>query len=73
MSVNSRLKDIDLNPKTSTTEPLDGILHLRETSLDMGWGAEHFRLVFVFLVAGLVSVGWESLNFSNAPNNEMKK
>ena len=57
MSVNSRLKDIDLNPKTSTTEPLDGILHLRETSLDMGWGAEHFRLVFVFLVAGLVNLG----------------
>ena len=57
-------------PKTRTTEPSDSLLHLRETSLDTRWEIEHFRLFIVFLVAGLLDLGWESLNFPNAPNTE---
>ena len=68
MPVNSRLKAT--YPKTRTSEPSDGFLHLRKTSLDTRWEVEHFTLSFVFLVAGLVNLGWESLNFSNAPNTE---
>ena len=49
--------------KTRTTVPPDGFLHLRETSLDTRWEVEHFKLFFVFLVPGLVDIGWESLNF----------
>ena len=34
------------------------------------WEVEHFKIFFVFLAAGLVDLGPESLNFSNAPNTE---
>ena len=71
-TVNRCLLILDLNPylKARTTESSDGFLHLRETSLDTIWEVEHFRLFFVFLVAGLVDLSWESSNFSNAPNTE---
>ena len=62
------LLDLKPYPKTRTTDPSDGFLHLRETSLDRRWEIEHFRLFFVLLVAGLVDLFWESLNFLNAPN-----
>ena len=55
---------------TLKLESSDGFLHLRETSLDTKWEVEHFRLFFVFLIAGLVDLGSESLNFSNAPNTD---
>ena len=63
---------LDLKPcsRTRTIEPSDGFLHLREASLDATWEVEHFRLFFIFLVAGLVDLRWESLNFSNAPYTE---
>ena len=57
-TVNRCLLILDLKPypKTRTTEPSDGFLHLRETSLDTRWEVEHFRLLFIFLVAGLVDL-----------------
>ena len=57
-------------PKTRKTKPSDSFLHLREASLDTRWQIEHFRLFFVFLVAGLLDLGWESLNFSNIWNTK---
>ena len=36
----------------------------------MEMGIEHFRLFFIFLLVGLVDLGWESPNFSNAPNTK---
>ena len=38
--------------------------------MDTRWEVEHFRLFFIFLVAGLVYLVWESLNFSISPNTE---
>ena len=38
--------------------------------MDTRWEVEHFRLLFVFLAPGLVDLGPESLNFSNAQNTE---
>ena len=38
--------------------------------MDTRWEAEHFRLFSVFLTAGLLDMGSESLNFSNASNTE---
>ena len=66
---NSRHKAM-LYHKTRATEPSDSFSHLRETSLDTRWEVEHFRLLFVFLVAGLVDLGWESLNSSSASSTE---
>ena len=57
-------------PKTRAIESSEGFSHLRETSLDMRYKFEHFRLNFVFLGAGLVDFGSESLNFSNFRNTE---
>ena len=68
-AVNRCLLILKPYPKTRTTEPSGNFLHLRETSLDTS-EVEHFRLFFVFLVVGLVNLGWEYLNFSNAPNTE---
>ena len=62
--------DLKPYPKTRTTEPSDSFLHLRETSLDTRWQTEHFRLFFIFTVAGLLDLGWESPNFSNTPSTE---
>ena len=56
--------------ETRTTEPSDGYLHLRETSLDTIWEPEHFRLFFTFLAAGLVDLGREYVNFPNASDTE---
>ena len=53
-------------PKTKTVKPSDGFLYLRETSLETRWEVNHFRLFFVFLVVGLVDLGWESLKLSIA-------
>ena len=39
---------------------------MRETSLDTREEVEHFRLFFVFLAAGLVDLGSESLDFPNS-------
>ena len=70
--VNRCMLILELNsyPKSRTTEASDGFLHLRKTSLETRWEGEHFRLFFVFLVAGLVDLSWESPNFSIAPNTE---
>ena len=38
----------------------------------MEMGIEHFRLFFVFLVAGLVELDWESLNFWNGPDTKKR-
>ena len=58
-TVNRSLLILDFKPynKTRTTEPSDSFLHLQETSLDTRWEIEHFRLFFVFLVAGLLDLG----------------
>ena len=63
---------LDLKPyfKTRTTEPSDRFLHLRENSMNARWEIEHVRLLLLFLVAGLLDLGWNSINFSNAPNTE---
>ena len=56
--IHSCLFILDFKPysKTRTAEPSDGFLHFRETSLDTRWEVEHFRLLFIFLVAGLVDL-----------------
>ena len=40
--------DLKPYPKTRTTEPSDGFLHLRRTSLDRRWKVKHFRFIFCF-------------------------
>ena len=55
-----------------TIERSDGFLNLRESSLDTRWEVEPFRLFSILMVAGLVDLSWESLNFSNAPNTEKR-
>ena len=40
--------DLKPYPKTRITEPSDGFLYLRETSLDKIWEVEHFKLFFYF-------------------------
>ena len=57
-------------PKARITDQSDDFSHFRETSLDTRWEVEHFRLFFIYLAAGLVDVGPESLNFSNASNTK---
>ena len=49
--------DLKPYPKATTIKPSDDFLRLRETSLDPRWEVEHFMLIFVFLVAGLVDLG----------------
>ena len=57
-------------PKARITDQSDDFSHFRETSLDTRWEVEHFRLFFIYLAAGLVDVGPECLNFSNASNTK---
>ena len=42
--------------KDRTTEPSDGFLQLRETSVNTRWEVKHLRLYFVFLAAGLMDL-----------------
>ena len=60
--------DLKPYPKTRTTEPSDSFL--RENSMNARWEIEHVRLLLIFLDAGLLDLGWDFLNFSNAPNTE---
>lgn len=57
--------------KTTSTEPSDNFLHLKETLLDTRWEIESFRLFLIFFLAvGLVCLDTYSLNHSNAPNTK---
>ena len=56
--------------KDRTTEPSDGFLQLRETSVNTRWEVKHLRLYFVFLAAGLMDLVTESLNWWNTQNIE---
>ena len=58
--VNRCLLILDLNPYPKTTEQLNhqmAFCFRRRASLDTRWEVEHFRLFFVFVVAGLVDLG----------------
>ena len=58
-AVNKCLLILDLRPypKTRTTEPSDGFLSLRDTSLENRLEVKHVMLFFVFLIAGLAELG----------------